>query len=1034
MKERNRYLSPAGFWLGLVLLFVAGMIPSVFAQAAETKLNTPLDPEDPVYFYGSTVQYGGQTITLDANNIYIDGTLSDEVCATHDHVYNDFKKAYNDGAIKSGTDSQPMNVWLAPYVYWIDNPDEDVIREGINNDPIPYGLWMDCNYLSLNGLTSQPENVVLAVNRGQNAGAKGNFTMFYINGTGTHTENLTMGNYCCVDLDYPLKQELSRPKRTSTITQSQLCLTNGNKITADNCNFVSRLNSCPFAGGNRILFTDCHFECTDDSLPNSAIFLHCDFDFYSSRPFYNTSGSGSVMLDCIFNIKHKSNQYLTKFGGTVTIIDSTFYSTKKDQYIGWTPDPANSLRCYAGNITVQYDYETEDGTKKQEIKEKYKMDPNQPYVNVDITDTKAMEAYRFTYNGETIYNVYNLFKGTDSYDPLNQKSTLEAAKIQSGTDYTDLPVALSCDHSSWTIDHGDTKTFSAELKGFSSSTSATKKITWSVEDRLKNNITLKDNGDGTCDLTCKNETKTAVQGMVWAKDESGLVDGVYVTAAPETQPAPTFVSAPKLDLAKNGIMSLKYTLPDSNLLADMSEISWYRCSDAKGTDRILVAVTQNDKPLKNYTLGYGDIGYYIQADIVPKQQNTYAGTLVTVVSSRAVTKADVTASPYTLKTDFSDFAYTAQSLIKPDLWIRDIKDLPGRDGWVYGNGVVGYGDEGCQGLMPVEVAAIEDGKSKTVRRSRLLYVPPAGTYGDMDVTWVVNPEKTAGQGFGSAGQYMDLFIKMNAATMTGYALRVERVKETGRGVQLSFVKYTGWDKVEYIGNKVLTSAFNATCTIRIALKGTALSAEVTTTHSQSEEQAKENLLHTVNMNTTVSTNTFGGLGIYYTGSCPEGNRVMFSKLNANWDKNGAKLSNPEPPVQPPKKTNDKKTSSTVPKKGTKFTVKGVKYKIIKKASKGTGAVSIYGVKKKTIKSVKIAGTVSYKGAKYKITQIASKAFAKCKKLKKIKITGKNLTKVGKNALKGIHKKCVIKVPSSKLKKYKKLFKKKGQAKTVRIKK
>ena len=40
---------------------------------------------------------------------------------------------------------------------------------------------------------------------------------------------------------------------------------------------------------------------------------------------------------------------------------------------------------------------------------------------------------------------------------------------------------------------------------------------------------------------------------------------------------------------------------------------------------------------------------------------------------------------------------------------------------------------------------------------------------------------------------------------------------------------------------------------------------------------------------------------------------------------------------------------------------------------------------------------------------------------------------GAKALKGINKKAVIKVPAKKLKVYKKLFKGKGQAKTVKIK-
>lgn len=69
-----------------------------------------------------------------------------------------------------------------------------------------------------------------------------------------------------------------------------------------------------------------------------------------------------------------------------------------------------------------------------------------------------------------------------------------------------------------------------------------------------------------------------------------------------------------------------------------------------------------------------------------------------------------------------------------------------------------------------------------------------------------------------------------------------------------------------------------------------------------------------------------------------------------------------------------------------------------------------------------------------LTEIGSKAFSGCKKLKAITLRSKKLNKVGKNALKGIQKKATIKVPSAKLKAYKKLLAKKGQSKTVKIKK
>ncbi len=68
----------------------------------------------------------------------------------------------------------------------------------------------------------------------------------------------------------------------------------------------------------------------------------------------------------------------------------------------------------------------------------------------------------------------------------------------------------------------------------------------------------------------------------------------------------------------------------------------------------------------------------------------------------------------------------------------------------------------------------------------------------------------------------------------------------------------------------------------------------------------------------------------------------------------------------------------------------------------------------------------------KVETIGEKAFYGCKALKKITIKSTVLKKIGKNALKGIHKNAKIKVPKKKLKTYRKLLKKKGQGKKVKI--
>ena len=73
-----------------------------------------------------------------------------------------------------------------------------------------------------------------------------------------------------------------------------------------------------------------------------------------------------------------------------------------------------------------------------------------------------------------------------------------------------------------------------------------------------------------------------------------------------------------------------------------------------------------------------------------------------------------------------------------------------------------------------------------------------------------------------------------------------------------------------------------------------------------------------------------------------------------------------------------------------------------------------------------------KGKTYKVTAIKKNAFKNCKKLKKVIIHSKNIKSIGKNAFKGIVKKAVFKVPDGKISKYKKLLKKSGAAKTIKV--
>lgn len=119
-------------------------------------------------------------------------------------------------------------------------------------------------------------------------------------------------------------------------------------------------------------------------------------------------------------------------------------------------------------------------------------------------------------------------------------------------------------------------------------------------------------------------------------------------------------------------------------------------------------------------------------------------------------------------------------------------------------------------------------------------------------------------------------------------------------------------------------------------------------------------------------------------------------------------------------------------KGITYTKGNLKYKVVTDYINGKGTVMVTGMKKNA-SSVTIPKTVKLESYNYKVVKINSNAFKGKSKLKKITIKSTYLTSVGKNAIKGINKKAVIKVPKSKLKSYKKLFKSKtGYKKTMKI--
>ncbi|MDE6692302.1 MAG: hypothetical protein K2K05_02855 [Muribaculaceae bacterium] len=130
----------------------------------------------------------------------VDVTLDSGIPANRpsEGLYNNAKDAF--AAIDGSTRA---TLRVHPGVYWLDDPDSPTTAMPKAGSSVPFAIEVACDTLSIIGTDPDAEATVFAVNRGQTQGAIGNFTMLHFIGRQLKVENMTFGNYCNVDLEYP---------------------------------------------------------------------------------------------------------------------------------------------------------------------------------------------------------------------------------------------------------------------------------------------------------------------------------------------------------------------------------------------------------------------------------------------------------------------------------------------------------------------------------------------------------------------------------------------------------------------------------------------------------------------------------------------------------------------------------------------------------------------------------------------------------------------------------------------------------------
>lgn len=770
--------------------------------------------------------YGGREYTLGGRAILLKMPTSGESPAPH--VYHDVCKAFDCYELNNADEDSPVTIYVAPGVYWLHDPfDEKTVRKSDGYD-LPYGVHVKCKALKLVGLSGDPRDAVIAANRGQSHGSDGNYTMFRFDVEKLTVSNLTVGNYCSVDLVYPRDPSQNRARRTEAVTQAQLAIQSGQSLFAENCRFVSRLNLCPICGAKKALYRSCHFECTDDSLNGDAVHVGCDFDLYGGRPIYQTGRSGAVFIDCDFRIHNGGGQYLTKEGGPAAMINCRFEGSPRE--LGWTKYPSASLKCYQSGVTLNKSPVTlgKDGAPE----------------SVDIAARPALGAYILPDGNPNLENLLGEPK---------------------------LPTLLELAPSRAEIVSGSEGVFLDAGSRFFNGEPCPEKVSFSVCEDDEDCVALRDDG-GRVYVSGKNSGPDIRRVVVTAVSQSGLEAAAEIFVAPYPVSAPT-VKDLKLRQS-GGALTLEYNL-SVKCRRDISEISWYRDD---GGGRKLCAVSK-EVPLKVYRPTEADAGRRIRAVIVPKVIGSEAGEPEEVVSEPI---ENVTL--YQIFTDFSDIPEKTFPN-EPGRWIIDSAKpedvIPHSES---------FGDWYFDAAPPYKYGATGNGSIgkgfyQNVQGARLRYTPVHRPNGNkMRLTVVCDPAKTAGQGLGSAGQYIDFGLNFDSETLSGPALRAIRLKDASDAVSMALVNYDR-GRAEYLTGLVRTSCFITGCSVRLCFDGKKLTADVGTSSPIPAEKTKKGYAERVHLEAEPPCAPGCGIMIWHTGSPGSGgwqNTVMLHSVEAEW--------------------------------------------------------------------------------------------------------------------------------------------------------
>jgi len=789
-----------------------------------------------------------------AYDYLVDSSLSQDDPANK--KFRTLQAAY--AAAPAGTPEKPTVIGVKPDVY--------LLHVG---ESAPYSMQMTKNYITILGLTDDRRKVVFADNRCKDEGATNDGFIFVINADGFTMMNLTVLDYCNIDYEYPGDPSKNLKMRTPVVSQGVVIQMSGDKHVYSHVAFLSRLDTTVLSA-TRAYFTNVFIEGTADFIAQRPGTVGV---FKDSEAYFPNGGGGLAAQGLVFiNTEFKASKGMVFYsdegntensiGTPDTLIDCVVPTTT---HVAWMAHAA----IRQNNISLTYHLKDSNG-RPTRIRDS-ETSPATYQLSRELNDEEAKT-----------FNPWNLLRGTlngqpDDWDPANVRAQYE----NHASDVFRMSVASAAPAGgragaghivSPTVRTG-TADVAVTVTPFPARANTT--IAWSTPSNL---VALSSTTGNKITITGNNHTSRAEWVVVQAKAANGFHVMVPVNVEPAFIDPPSFTSKPVVAAPLNGKVAVRYAL-DLGGREDQSLITWYQCDDTTCASTRTVAVSRGDQPLKSYTLTLGDVGKVLRVSIQPKHNISEPGPAVVATASKPIVAANVTST--TIHPNFRNFVATENPTIESGEWtvIGTWASVAGEN-FINGYGlrITGLAGTAPRGTNPPQGITV-NGVRVANPYAALLYQNDTPT-GDMTVKVAMSPDKTAGQGFALSGspddvplmERADIFIKYDPRTKNGYSLRFWRtLQSNGKCV---FQLYKIEDGVGHPLNdqQDVTGVFKPDTTITLSVVGTKLTVKGSNTKDG----------ETLSLEGTITPNTFGGTGTFWSGSAGIGGSNVYSEFEISY--------------------------------------------------------------------------------------------------------------------------------------------------------